>query len=141
MLAGSLAADQLAIGHHDFTAYQRSHRPTGDPKALIGRVVGSMMQDILADRNLARWIPDRNVCVRADHDRALARIEAVGLGCARRISSIAWRLETWTIITGTSINSARAMVRWVASLERGLCHAERHPASERARTFLDQILH
>ena len=52
----------------NLTTYQHGHGPTGDAEALIGRVVGSVMQDVLADRHLARRIPDRNVCIRADRD-------------------------------------------------------------------------
>ena len=53
----------------------------------------------------------------ADRSRRRSSAPAV---CARRISSIASRLETCTITIGTSISSASEIARWVASRSTGI---------------------
>jgi len=61
-----------------------------DAASLVGRVVGIVMQDVVADDHLAPWVPDREVGVRADGDDALARIEPVELRgrCRRAVDEL-----------------------------------------------------
>lgn len=73
------AGERLSI--NDGRATQDdAHGPALDLKTFIGCVIGAVMQDVVGDGHLLRRIPEGNIGIRADRDRALLRIEAILLG-------------------------------------------------------------
>ena len=74
----------LAVLGDDLAAQKRHHRPAGDRHTLVGRVVGAVVHDRLADRLASVRVPQHDVGVEADADRALLRIEAIHLGVVGR---------------------------------------------------------
>src|SRR5260370_17889 len=77
-------AEDLALLRRHLAAQERDHRPTGDGHAFVGRVVGAVMHELLADDLLAVRVPQHEVGVEPDRDRALVRIEPVHLGVVGR---------------------------------------------------------
>ena len=65
----ALAADDLAVLGDDPSAQDRRHGPARDLEALPGRVVGAVVQDLLADRLLAVRVPQRR-CRRRSRRRS-----------------------------------------------------------------------
>src|SRR6185312_5835658 len=76
-LAGAAHGVELAVLDDDATAAHHDDRPAGDLAAFVGRVADIVVQVLPTDGDVLVGIPDREVGVRADGDRALARIEAV----------------------------------------------------------------
>ena len=76
-LARTLIADDFALLVDHAPPRDRRDRPSGDVKAFPGRVVGAVVQIGLPDRLPELRVPQHDVGIEADADRALARIEPV----------------------------------------------------------------
>ena len=61
------------------TADQKAYGPAGYLESFIGRVVGSMSEQIIGKDDTPLRIPQSQVGIRTDGDGALARVEAVEL--------------------------------------------------------------
>ena len=71
-------------GPDRYAPAHRYRRPGANFAALIGRVVGGVMQVDVTDRAGNAGVPDHEVGIAADRDGSLTRVEAVKLGCVRR---------------------------------------------------------
>src|SRR6202163_544612 len=83
-LAETLPADKPSISYDTSAAHHRKLRPSSDIEALIRRVIRGVLQQHVGEFHLLLRIPDSNICIRPDCDRAFARVEAVGLGMIGR---------------------------------------------------------
>jgi len=63
-----LAEDLALFGDH-LAAQDRHHRPAGHREALVGRVVGAVVHQFLADHFLALFVPQHEVGIEPDRDR------------------------------------------------------------------------
>jgi hypothetical protein len=78
-IAAAAFGGELAVVDDDASAAQHGRRPAFQSAALIGGVADIVVQHLGRDDRLARGIPDGDVGVAADRDRALLRVEAVEL--------------------------------------------------------------
>src|SRR4051794_348599 len=78
--AEPLFPDKSALPHDGATPNHGEHRPACDLQALIGRVVRTIAQKIMRNHDLLRWIPDHDVRIGSNRNRALARVKPIGLG-------------------------------------------------------------
>src|SRR5271169_6266508 len=79
-LAATPRGNEPSVLYHDSAAAQHYHRPTAQPATFVRGVANIVVQYPGGDLGLALWVPDRDVCVAANRDRALLRIEPVKLG-------------------------------------------------------------
>src|SRR2546423_2156908 len=68
---------QLAALHHDAPAARHQLRPALVDMALVGRGAGRVLHHRAVDALFDFGIPDGEVGIRSDRDRALARVQAV----------------------------------------------------------------
>src|SRR6266404_1299095 len=73
--AGSLLADDHSVTGNNLASGDRHNRPSRNLEALPRSVVGAMMQILLSDRLATLRIPQRDIGVEADADRALPGVE------------------------------------------------------------------
>src|SRR6266849_8709069 len=74
-----LLADDHSVTCNNLASGDRHHRPSGNLEALPRRVVGAMMQVLLSDRLATVRIPQRDIGVETDADRAFSGVETVYL--------------------------------------------------------------
>src|SRR5262249_47565414 len=63
----------LAVLVNDLAAADRRDRPAGDLPALVGGVVGAGLHPGRLHRQRQRWVPQHQIRIRSNRDRALAR--------------------------------------------------------------------
>src|SRR5215469_11092836 len=68
---------ELAVLDDDAAARNHGHRPAMDVPSFIGGVAGVVMQHRGRDRHLAVRVPDADIGIRADRDRAFFWVEPV----------------------------------------------------------------
>ena len=76
----SLRGNEIAILDDNAAAAQYRHWPAAQPAAFVRGVADIVVQHCSSDGDLALGIPDRDIGVAADRDRAFLRVEAVKLG-------------------------------------------------------------
>ena len=82
-----LFPDKRSIPYNGATPNHGEHGPARDLKALIGRVVRAIAQKIMRNHDLLRWIPDDDVRIGSNRNRALARVKPVGLAWLVEVSA------------------------------------------------------
>ena len=73
----------MIILDHDLTAQNDRDRPAYDFCPFVRGVVATVMQICMTDSAARFRVPDRQIGVRADGDRAFLRIKPIGLGMVR----------------------------------------------------------
>ena len=94
-------------------ARQHRDRPAAQLAAGEGRIARQIMHHRVAQRDLARRIPDRDVSIGANRDRALARMQIVDL-CRRRRGQLDEFFEAQSALRNHGVEQQRQ-----ANLEAG----------------------
>ena len=69
-LAATGGRAERAVGPYDLAARHCRHWPAAHAHAFVGRVVNVVVQEVVGDQDLAIGVPDGEVRVSADRDRA-----------------------------------------------------------------------